>query len=837
MKRIETYIAHYLEQRLQRSSVLVIYDPANRYKEIAAELINDHTWFIDGSTSTIAGREQALSLWCRMGQTDHEQDRMIIYLPARRPVSEQQKQQNPYQIFALGGGEFPESDSESLFGLCLQAAPELRGPFEKLFQQGEPDFAAINQLINGSTNWPKLKSLLKVESSAEILLALLSPDAQQAQRLTRDAGWCDEYKSFCAATLAFTPADGGYDEIARELWRFILFSEFAFDLPEALPTGLQQVPRANEAAQSLIFRVCEDLRGTERHQMLYMQRAEEAAAALRLEQHLAAYKNLGHRDTFAFEERTFLHSFCEAVATGAFETCEDIITHRRGSLWVRHLPERQQLWILAERALQLLTLTNDLEPELHKTRPDANALIDFYVSRFRIVDRAYRNLEAAVVKAYGDLTLLEGVIEQARQSYGKTSERLQSLFIAAVEKEGWPASGRLRNSEVFDKVVAPLLSENKRTALFMVDALRYELAAELENELSSRYQTKLEAACAQLPTVTVVGMASLLPFAQTKMEISIEKGAIIPSIDGRMIRTPADRFAYLQSIYGDRCLMNDLNDLLAGHRINVEPHKQLWVIKTTDIDDMGTMSPFEARQFISLLLRKLIAAIRVVKQHKFDQAVVVTDHGFILLHEQAAGDVAAKPLGEWTVTKERFLLGTGSGNASVAAFSPQEAGIRGTFKTYAVPKTFAAFSKGKPYYHGGLSLQEALLPVLVISLDTKKAEEKPRLEIALQYRKGTSRKITTRRPMIEVSIFSDSLFGGDATFQLEAFAGQRQVGEAAASEYINPDTNWITLQSGQAVRISLRMEEDYHGAFQVRAFDPVTHLTYATLDLETDYVD
>ena len=33
----------------------------------------------------------------------------------------------------------------------------------------------------------------------------------------------------------------------------------------------------------------------------------------------------------------------------------------------------------------------------------------------------------------------------------------------------------------------------------------------------------------------------------------------------------------------------------------------------------------------------------------FDAAVVATDHGFILLHEQGAGNVAPKPAGNWLV--------------------------------------------------------------------------------------------------------------------------------------------------------------------------------------------
>jgi hypothetical protein len=41
-------------------------------------------------------------------------------------------------------------------------------------------------------------------------------------------------------------------------------------------------------------------------------------------------------------------------------------------------------------------------------------------------------------------------------------------------------------------------------------------------------------------------------------------------------------------------------------------------------------------------------------------------------------------------------------------------GIPGDFESYAVPRTFATYVKGKSYFHEGLSLQECMLPVLCL---------------------------------------------------------------------------------------------------------------------------
>ena len=120
-------------------------------------------------------------------------------------------------------------------------------------------------------------------------------------------------------------------------------------------------------------------------------------------------------------------------------------------------------------------------------------------------------MERAVSDTLGELENLEQLIDTARVRYLEVAEALQTKFIGGVTEEGWPLSGPSRNNDVFDSFVAPWLQDRKKTALFMVDALRYELAAELEADISGKYKTEFHAVCAQLPTVTSVGMATLLP--------------------------------------------------------------------------------------------------------------------------------------------------------------------------------------------------------------------------------------------------------------------------------------------------------------------------------------
>ena len=202
--KIQKFISQHLQKRLDAHKSLVIYDPDGLYRDIVMELSGDQVIVVDGSASTIVGRETAMEAWCRMGQADDENMRMAVYLPIKRPPTDQERQQNPYQIFALGGGEFPESDGEAYQALCRQAAPELAIQIDRLFADGTPDFETINNLIAGGANWPKLKTLLKAESPVEILVAIMSPSEAQEKSLKGDSAWLSEFKQFLKTTIGIT---------------------------------------------------------------------------------------------------------------------------------------------------------------------------------------------------------------------------------------------------------------------------------------------------------------------------------------------------------------------------------------------------------------------------------------------------------------------------------------------------------------------------------------------------------------------------------------------------------------------------------------------------------
>lgn len=94
--------------------------------------------------------------------------------------------------------------------------------------------------------------------------------------------------------------------------------------------------------------------------------------------------------------------------------------------------------------------------------------------------------------------------------------------------------------------------------------------------------------------------------------------------------------------------------------------------------------------------------------------------------------------------------------------------------------------------------------------------------------------------MIEIVLFQEQidLYRAERLeFQLEAYAKGKVVGEAASCQHLDPSTNLVRIQLGQAIKVPLRMDDDFEGAFEVRAIDPRTQANFATLKLKTKYME
>lgn len=831
-----------LRPRLKQAGCLVVYDADERYREQCFDLAADKVRVIDASESSIESREAALLALREVGQPKASLEGVLVYVPTKRPEADEQKQADPFALYAECGAVFPQDDGDEFLSLCLRARPDHATEIRQVFagSPSGPTFAVIDA-IGGGVNWPQLRAILRMESGREILAALLAPTPSQTEALKGQEGWVQEARDFLRATLGLSvkTRSTAWSALADELWRYVLFSEFVFDLPVALPDTLKGVPHAPMEAKPIVEDVCDRLRSDPRARATYIERAEAIETDLSLADLCGAIEDLGERDTFPFEERTFLRTAIKAIVTGGTDAARQILTQHRSSVWLGK-GESQAQWELVRSSLSLVEACEDFERQLPDHARSQTELIDFYLSSLREADRLQREFEQAASDFLDQHGLMHDVISQARARYRRLVEKVQSVFVKHVETGGWPPAGRFSNADAFDRLVADRLKENgRKVAYLMVDALRYELGVALEKLLAEDGPVELQAAYAQLPTITLVGMASLLPGARTGLALSLENDSLVLKLDGVTISNVVQRMSVLTKRYGDRFAEMPLNDFVRG-KPKIAETVDLLVLRSTEIDSQLESNPETTLGLIPSTLKLIRVALHKLRGMGFKEAVIVTDHGFFLNAQAEAGDVCVKPQGKWPVTAhDRMMLGDGTADSHNLVISAEKVGIHGNFNQVALPRSMAPYRSGHLYFHGGASLAEAVVPVLVARLDTATHAEIRKVVVELSYKNGAKR-ITTRLPVIEVILVVDDMFsqGTSVEILLEAQDSKGNVvGEPRPSGDVNPATRTVTLMPGQRKQIALRMDDEFRGKFAVKALNPTTLATYNNLALETDYTE
>lgn len=315
MSTIKAFIQDRLIERMNQNSVLVVYDPGHRYRELCLELANDEIRVIDAGESSIESREAALQALRELGQPNPQLKGMLVYVPARVPLTDEEKQRDPFALYMVCGSVFPDGDGDEYINLCLTAKPDHVTQIRRIFSENpDPPFSVIDA-VGGGNGWPNLQALLKVESARDILFALLAPSEIQGKALKGQDAWVSEARELfqTALGLHLLTRSKTWASVADELWRFLLFSEFVFELPEALPDSLANVPRANPEARPLVEDLCDRLRNDRRTQAIYIERAEAVEKELDLPAHCKGIKDSGIRDTFPFEERCFMEQAVGAL--------------------------------------------------------------------------------------------------------------------------------------------------------------------------------------------------------------------------------------------------------------------------------------------------------------------------------------------------------------------------------------------------------------------------------------------------------------------------------------------------------------------------------------------
>jgi uncharacterized protein (TIGR02687 family) len=463
---------------------------------------------------------------------------------------------------------------------------------------------------------------------------------------------------------------------------------------------------------------------------------------------------LGSCDAFPLIERFWLHRLCHALENDSLPTTELLarIQQRRSSFWYA---DHRHGYCALEQAVTIRDLIAAAEIQVETL----DAAVQRYASSWYRIDTAYRKFHLHA-RSYGQVGLLARITERVERSYvANFLLPLADRWGDQVAKlETWPGDlSAAKHAEFFDRYVRPFIEKEQKVCVVISDALRYEIAVELMERLLSenRWKAELEPMVAVLPSFTRLGMAALRPgktrtIDPAKRTVVIDgresggtdrrREILVTALGGRATALQAETFMEMNTATEARALIRDHNVVYLYQNI---------------IDDTGDKLVSEAQTTAAVeeAVESLLKLLKKIANANGGQVLLTADHGFLFQQSELADDddLPLPRAAEWLFAHRRFAIGREvAATAGVKVFSSAALGMTGDWVA-AFPLALGRFplkGSGKRFVHGGLSMQEVVVPVLRVH--KTRTDDTERIEIDL-LRAPT--KITTGR--VSLTLYQD----------------------------------------------------------------------------------
>lgn len=432
---------------------------------------------------------------------------------------------------------------------------------------------------------------------------------------------------------------------------------------------------------------------------------------------------------------------------------EKFILVRRESLWFDEV--REYMEVIGHAASLIKFKQN------HQNIKDYNSIKnnwDNYINDYYLMDTYYRKCYTTYFQS---LNQIHSDLEDAIKDLLNYIEKLYKNWFLDDLGSSWNDSikDKLKESYWFENIpkqkdfyfdhVSKTLASNKNVYVIISDALRFEVAKELEQTIKSqlKFQTNMYSMQGIFPSITKLGMAALLPHDQLKLEDDLEV-----TLDDLPCNDLVSRNKILLKRGKVAHSMSSKNfvDLKRQERSSLLKDKEVVYLYHDVIDAVGDhlsseKNTFKACEEAIIELRNIV---RIILNESLSNTVVITsDHGFVYTYEPLMefDKISKDYIGTDIKTiARRYAITTDKSNSDFI----QDVSLGHlNEKLHAVtPRQYVRFKAqggGINYVHGGVSLQEIVVPVLKV--EKIKGEKS---NISLNYAKvdlvSQSKKISNR---------------------------------------------------------------------------------------------
>ena len=823
MNLLYDYLCAQLDERLAERRVVVFYDPRSEFaplfdrefQNVGAGPSGLYRVFV-GERLTLVARYDGSFFAVRAAVEDivaeDEPDPLLIYVPGVA------RDANDSVLMELekGGSTYE---------------PQLKRHARTLLRQFYTDGAIDDMLAPESLTYDDvvsyldqaragdqgsiLKSIFGGASSELLLTRWLADESHDQEIVAKQA--LSELLRLIEARLGLSLLSGSSaEEVRAKTARFVLVNEFRHDLSGDAPASISMIESpATKEQLGRVREVADALRRGE-HADRYAELADHVEKSLNLTDVEIDAVVLGATDTFRFEECLLLRRAIDLSLNGEYENSIGLATDRARSYWIDRDVVRQQQWQACKLAAELGGEVADLEKQVRSLSGSSGEWVAAYADRWFEVDRLQRRLDGWVARME-DEPEAEQLIAVVRLRYDELLKQMATGFAEALESSGWTAPGARSQTTVYPDSVA---TAGSRVAYFLVDALRYEMGAELLEQLQGAEELAINPAVAMLPSITPVGMAALLPGASASFSVNEEKGRLGTQIEQTFMANLNDRLRFLKT------KVPDVVDLQLEKLLRMPSSKlqatigdsSLVLVRSQEIDLAGE-SGF-ARYVMETVVANIARAARKLASAGVEAFVVSADHGHQFASRKEEDMRIDPPGGDTVELHRRCWIGRGGATpAGTIRVSAAELGYHSDLD-FVFPRSLGVFKSGGDlaYHHGGISLQEMVVPIVTFRIPATAEPAKAGGAVHV----GAPEAVTNR--LFSVRLLLTILGEEPLPVRVGLLFGAEQVGEAgmAVEAELDREAGVVSLRPGVEASVGMMLLRDDCPSVRLVVQDPAT---------------
>lgn len=641
-------------------------------------------------------------------------DKFLLFIPGEQPAN----RENWLLDLCLANYIF-STDEAVLYlqelGLEIELKPVIQDHLS--FFKNKERLAALQRIVEpGRDHGRELRYKLlavigKTEPQLERLLMSLIAEAADGKTVQIDQvekfGLADFLWQETKREYGYTSESPSVDDLVKALFQ----SQSSSFLP-------REKPRLGREAIVFLQR-WKDSAANQIHFEYFSNRlAREWSLSKQLE--TLGLKELAGADLYELIDQKILSDLKQGVLsdTISFQEAQALIRQREQKYWYSKYSYHYQAISAA------LTFLDRMRTVDFRFGSSGEALRN-YVERYYLIDQAYRQYYYAYLQS-GSSSLLAPFTERIEREYGnrfllQLNDQWQEQLDKSNDFSLIDTSVLPQQRQFWKQYIQPYIEKGNRIFVIISDAMRFESGAELYERLlqEARFDATLDAMIASFPTFTQLGMASLLPHQTLTL---MEQGTVLA--DGKNTKGTINRDKILSEQARGKAI--SAKEFLQA-TTPAKPNGRQWVmnfdviyIYSKTIDKTGEDQDEKLFERTEEEFQHIINLLKKIAAVNGTNVIITADHGYLYQFDNIAESDFAnfKVEGQTGLYNRRFVLGHElTAPKGGMHFTNESLRLEGKLEIM-IPKSVNRLRQsgsGSRYVHGGMSLQELVIPVIQFS--------------------------------------------------------------------------------------------------------------------------